>query len=87
MITEKKLFSAKDVVWFSALLVSVVSTFLITQSQVKTNSEKIQKLEITVEQNNLELINYKINELSKKQDGLIDSFDSFLDDYYKRTGP
>ena len=82
--TDKKMFSLKDLVWFVALAISISSSFIITQVQTNRNTEDIRKLTVTLEQNNLELINYKLNDLSEKQDDFIDSFNQFLDDYYKR---
>lgn len=81
--TEKKLFSVKDLVWFGALIVSITSSFIITQVQTTRNSADINKLKSTLEQNNLELINYKLTDIQSKQNDFSKAFNNFLDDYYK----
>ena len=81
--TEKKLFSVKDLIWFGALIVSITSSFIITQVQTTRNSDDINKLKSTLEQNNLELINYKLSDIQSKQNDFSKAFNTFLDDYYK----
>lgn len=83
-VTDKKIFTFKEVVWLVSVLLAVASTFIVTQIQVNNNRDAIVKMQTTLESNNLELLNYKLEQLNIKQDEFINSFNDFLDDYYKR---
>lgn len=83
-VTDKKIFTFKEVVWLVSVLLAVASTFIVTQIQVNNNKDAIVKMQTTLESNNLELLNYKLEQLNIKQDEFINSFNDFLDDYYKR---
>ena len=69
--TEKKMFTLRDLFYIVTLVVGLSSSFIVTQIQVSNNHEAIVKLQSTIEANNLELLNYKLEQLNLKQDEFI----------------
>ena len=75
-----RMFSVKDIVSWSIIFAGLVTTFTVTQMKVENNRQDIDEMQ----KYNLELLNYKLEEIAKKQDVYINAFNEFLDDYYTR---
>ena len=84
VVAEKKMFTVKDLILIITFVVGLASSFIVQQVQVNNNHEAIDKMQTTLESNNLELLNYKLEQLNLKQDEFINSFNAFLDDYYDK---
>ena len=78
-MNDKKLFTIKDLVWFVTLLVGVLSTFFLMQGKLNATMAEVEEIKSTLQNNNLELINYKVGEIAKKQDEFIKAFNTFLE--------
>ena len=79
-MNDKK-FTIKDLIWLMTLTVGVLSTFFIMQNKINTVTDEVKELKTTLQDNNLELINYKVDMMNKKQDEFYKSFSDFVNDY------
>ena len=76
-----KRFTVKDLIWLMTLAVGVLSTFFIMQNKINSLGDEVKEMKSTLQDNNLELINYKVDEMNKKQDEFYKSFSDFVNDY------
>ena len=76
---EGNYFNLKDVIYICVILLGFAAQYFTTQATVRQNREKVITLEKKFEQNNYELMNYKIDELSKKVESVIISVDDISD--------
>lgn len=79
-MNDKK-FTFRDLVWLMTLAVGVLSTFFIMQNKINTLDDEVKEMKSTLQDNNLELINYKVDQMNKKQDEFYKSFSDFVADY------
>jgi len=76
-----KRFTVKDLIWLMTLAVGVLSTFFIMQNKINSLGDEVKEMKATLQDNNLELINYKVDQMKEKQDEFYKSFSDFVDDY------
>ena len=76
-----KRFTVKDLIWLMTLAVGVLSTFFIMQNKINSLGDEVKEMKSTLQDNNLELINYKVDQMKEKQDEFYKSFSDFVDDY------
>lgn len=87
MVTEKKqgfTINWKDAVWAITLIVGMSSSYFSVKSKVNNLEEQVSSISTMLDNNNLELIKYKLGQVQKSQDEFSDTFDKFLDDYYSK---
>lgn len=75
----------KDIIWIATLLVGMTSSYFTMKAKVDNLESVVQSNQKMLRDNNLELINYKLNSIQKSQDEFNKAWDDFLDDYYKRN--
>lgn len=82
---EKKGFNAnwKDLIWLITLVVGMSSSYFSMQSKVSNLERQVTENSKMLNDNNLELIKYKLEQVQKSQDDFSNSFNKFLDDYYR----
>lgn len=71
-VTNKKMFSLRDLIWFCSLVGTFSAGYFPMKAKVNRNSETLDKY-------NLELIQYKQNEIYSKVDKLDNKFSNFID--------
>lgn len=83
--TAKKGFSInwKDAIWAITLVVGMSSSYFSMKSKVDNQEAKLDKIEKMLNDNNLELIKYKLEQVQKSQDDLSTTFNKFIDEWNK----
>ena len=76
---EDKQFTLKDLVQFIIIAASIVGSFTVMQVQVSNTKAEVAKIQTTLENNNLELIVYRLEETNKKIDDLTNTLNRFID--------
>ena len=80
---EKKFFTIKDTVYIVMLILGMAGTFYVQKGKIDTLALKVTDLDDQLKKNNLELINYKIDNLVTSFDRFSTSFDDFMEEYRK----
>ncbi|MCK9282229.1 MAG: hypothetical protein M0P71_16560 [Melioribacteraceae bacterium] len=81
----EKFFSWRDAIYLAGFVVSITSVIISNQIKIGGLEERVMKVEKQLQDNNLELIVYKIGQLDEKQNQFNTAFTKFLDDYYNRS--
>lgn len=79
--TDKKLFSLREVIWFISLALMGAGIYFPMKSEIKTLKDNQTQLQSTLKENNLELINYKLNEIQEDFNKFSTKFDTFIDNF------
>ena len=61
----------------------MAGVFFSQKFRIDSLEKKVGELDVILKRNNLELINYKVDELKISVDNLSNSFNEFLDEYKK----
>lgn len=75
--TNKKLFSLRDMIWLLSLVITFSASYFPMQIKVNRMSAILDKY-------NLELIDYKLNEIQKDFDSFTVDFNKFIDRFNDR---
>lgn len=75
--TNKKLFSLRDMIWLLSLVITFSASYFPMQIKVNRMSDMLDKY-------NLELIDYKLNEIQKDFDSFTVDFNKFIDRFNDR---
>ena len=87
--TNKKVFSVRDVIYLITLAVSLSGVYFPMKAKVDILEKEQLEIKATLEENNLELINYKLNEIQSDFTEFSNKFDDFVasfDDYTRGRG-
>jgi len=73
----------KDVIWIITLVVGMSGSYFGMKAKVDNLEKLVTYNSKMLNDNNLELIKYKIDDLQESQNDFKITFDKFIDDYYR----
>ena len=79
--TKKQPVNAKDLITYVTAILMIAGSYFALKYETQACKEKVDKIEKVIEDNNLVLINYKLDELQKSQDDFINKFNQLLNNY------
>ena len=75
-IKEQKYFNLKDIIIVVSFVIGLAGSWFSTQARINTLEEKVNRTEEVLKDNNLELINYKLDALITTVDKLVAKLES-----------
>lgn len=87
METKKtdKIFTVKDVIYIVTLILGIAGSYFGQANKINMIEKQVTKNTGVLENNNLELISYKLDELKNSQDALVSTFNDFVKEYRSRN--
>ena len=73
----------RDVIYIIMLIIGISSAIFTQKIRVDNLEKEVHANSKLLQDTNLELINYKVGQIEKKQDVFIKNFNDFIADYYR----
>ena len=77
----KDKFTLRDLIYGVSLIIGIISAFLVNRNEVGNLKADVIEIKAELKANNLELLNYKLDALTKKQDEMSAAINSFINEY------